>query len=25
MPALEQPQRYRDAVLNWCVANPAKL
>jgi proline iminopeptidase len=25
MPALEQPQRYRDAVLNWCVANPAML
>ena len=25
MPALEQPQTYRDAVLNWCAANPAKL
>lgn len=25
MPALEQPQPYRDAVLNWCAANPAKL
>jgi proline iminopeptidase len=25
MPALEQPQRYRDAVLNWCAANPTKL
>jgi proline iminopeptidase len=25
MPALEQPQYYRDAVLNWCAANPTKL
>ena len=25
MPALEQPQPYRDALLNWCAANPAKL
>ena len=25
MPALEQPQLYRDAVLNWCSANPPKL
>jgi len=24
MPALEQPQSYRDAVLNWCAAHPAK-
>jgi pimeloyl-ACP methyl ester carboxylesterase len=25
MPALEQPQFYRDAVLEWCAAHPAKL
>jgi pimeloyl-ACP methyl ester carboxylesterase len=25
MPALEQPQSYRDAVLKWYVAHPAKL
>jgi proline iminopeptidase len=25
MPALEQPQSYRDAVLEWCAAHPAKL
>jgi pimeloyl-ACP methyl ester carboxylesterase len=25
MPALEQPQSYRDAVLDWCAAHPAKL
>ena len=24
MPALEQPQRYRDAVLNWCAAHPVR-
>lgn len=24
MPALERPQSYRDAVLNWCVAHPAQ-
>ena len=23
MPALEQPQTYRDAVLGWCAAHPA--
>jgi proline iminopeptidase len=25
MPALEQPQSYRDAVLDWCAAHPPKL
>lgn len=25
MPALEQPQSYRDAVLEWCAAHPPKL
>ena len=24
MPALERPQLYRDAVLNWCAAHPAQ-
>ena len=24
MPALERPQPYRDAVLNWCAAHPAR-
>ena len=24
MPALERPQPYRDAVLNWCRAHPAR-
>jgi pimeloyl-ACP methyl ester carboxylesterase len=24
MPALERPQRYRDAVLNWCTTHPAR-
>jgi proline iminopeptidase len=24
MPALERPQSYRDAVLNWCAAHPAQ-
>ena len=24
MPALEQPQPYRAAVLNWCATHPAK-
>jgi pimeloyl-ACP methyl ester carboxylesterase len=25
MPALERPQPYRDAVLNWCAAHPVQL
>jgi proline iminopeptidase len=25
MPALEQPQSYRDAVQDWCASRPAKL
>lgn len=25
LPALEQPQSYRDAVQDWCAARPAKL
>jgi pimeloyl-ACP methyl ester carboxylesterase len=24
MPALERPQPYRDAVLNWCKTHPAR-